>query len=287
MSTEHLQSGNDRESLSALFDGELHGEAARFALKRLGHDAQWQQACGSWQLIGDVLRGRGTSAASSGLAARVAEAVAQEPPVVVMEFARPVQAPARSSRAKRWAGGVALAASAAFAALFVARPPTPMDEGSRVSAPVAAISAPETPSVAATPLELPPAAASEAPALESADVTRTIAAVTPRRAQPSQRTRTARAESRSRREAASTRATAALAANAVPSPASEATGSDPFGPAQEIVTRPWPRAVLPNSQAAGALTASFDSPALSSPSFYPFEPQLPADSAPLPAPPQP
>ena len=54
---------SDRESLSALFDGELHGDASRFALKRLGQDAEWRQACGNWQLAGDVLRGRGMAAA--------------------------------------------------------------------------------------------------------------------------------------------------------------------------------------------------------------------------------
>ena len=55
---------HDRETLSALFDGELRGDAARFALKRLGHDAQWRQACGRWQLYGDVLRGQATAVAA-------------------------------------------------------------------------------------------------------------------------------------------------------------------------------------------------------------------------------
>ncbi|HEY4556450.1 MAG TPA: sigma-E factor negative regulatory protein, partial [Lysobacter sp.] len=75
---------DELENLSALHDGELHGDAARFALKRLGHDAEWQQACGRWQLMGDVLRGRATSAASDDLSARIASAVAVEPPLVVL-----------------------------------------------------------------------------------------------------------------------------------------------------------------------------------------------------------
>ncbi|WP_206410081.1 sigma-E factor negative regulatory protein, partial [Lysobacter enzymogenes] len=55
--------GDERENLSALFDGELDGDAARFAFKRLGHDAQWREACGRWQLCGDVLRRRAHGAA--------------------------------------------------------------------------------------------------------------------------------------------------------------------------------------------------------------------------------
>ena len=39
---------SDLEALSALFDGELGGDAARFALKRLDHDREWRQACERW-----------------------------------------------------------------------------------------------------------------------------------------------------------------------------------------------------------------------------------------------
>ncbi|MDQ3270392.1 MAG: sigma-E factor negative regulatory protein, partial [Pseudomonadota bacterium] len=58
----------DRESLSALFDGELQGDAARFAYKRLARDVRWRQSCGNWQLAGDVLRGRATAPAPRGFA---------------------------------------------------------------------------------------------------------------------------------------------------------------------------------------------------------------------------
>ena len=33
----------DRETLSALFDGELDDAATRFAVKRLDHDRQWRE----------------------------------------------------------------------------------------------------------------------------------------------------------------------------------------------------------------------------------------------------
>ena len=44
------------ETLSALFDGQLEGDAARFALRRLEHDAGWRETCGRWQLAGDQAR---------------------------------------------------------------------------------------------------------------------------------------------------------------------------------------------------------------------------------------
>ncbi|MEG3192084.1 sigma-E factor negative regulatory protein, partial [Lysobacter sp. D1-1-M9] len=113
----------DRETLSALYDGELQGDAARFALKRLGHDPEWRQTCGRWQLAGDVLRGQAAGLAPSGFAERVAQAVADEtaddPDRVEAPLAS-VGARARSHR--NWLPGAALAASVAMVALFVARP---------------------------------------------------------------------------------------------------------------------------------------------------------------------
>src|SRR4051794_7882590 len=116
--------GSDAENLSALFDGQLGGDAARFALKRLGHEAGWREACGRWQLAGDVLRGDSVAPAPGGFAARVMEAVAREQ---VQEPERAAFAGTAAGRGRRvrahprWIGG-ALAASVAIAALFVARP---------------------------------------------------------------------------------------------------------------------------------------------------------------------
>ena len=63
-----LHPRDEREALSALFDGELPGDAARFALKRLDHDAGWRETCGRWQMIGDALRGETISVAPAGFA---------------------------------------------------------------------------------------------------------------------------------------------------------------------------------------------------------------------------
>ena len=113
------QPNDDRETLSALFDGELRGDAARFALKRLDHDSAWGQAVGRWQLAGDVLRGRAEASAPAGFAERVSAALAVE--------ARIDAAPAVASgavdsrRVGGWMPGAALAASVAVAAFLVAR----------------------------------------------------------------------------------------------------------------------------------------------------------------------
>ena len=56
---------DDREALSALFDGELAADAMRFALKRLHHDADWRDTCGRWLVIGDALRSLHCSARCS------------------------------------------------------------------------------------------------------------------------------------------------------------------------------------------------------------------------------
>ena len=55
---------SDREALSALFDGELVGDVARFVLKRLDHDQNWRATCERWQRIGDALRGQSAVASA-------------------------------------------------------------------------------------------------------------------------------------------------------------------------------------------------------------------------------
>ncbi|WP_147674827.1 sigma-E factor negative regulatory protein, partial [Vulcaniibacterium tengchongense] len=102
---------DDRETLSALFDGELQGDAARFALRRLGHDEQWRRACGRWQLYGDVLRGQAAALAPGGFAERVAAAIAEDGR---SEQARAATGTGGALGRRAWIGG-ALAASVAVA----------------------------------------------------------------------------------------------------------------------------------------------------------------------------
>ena len=47
-----------RQQLSALIDGELPADEARFVLRRLQHDEELSGCHERWQLCGDILRGR-------------------------------------------------------------------------------------------------------------------------------------------------------------------------------------------------------------------------------------
>src|SRR5688572_9679786 len=167
-SSRPLQPRDDRETLSALFDGELSGDATRFALKRLDHDLQWRETCGRWQLIGDALRGEPLAIAPADFATGVVRALGPLPGAGTPS----VQGPPKAGRASalsrgRWLGGVALAASVAVAAVLVARP---------FSSPQPATSTPAI--VQAAPVAPLPAAPTQSPALAGGDQT-VVAAVAP------------------------------------------------------------------------------------------------------------
>jgi Meckel syndrome type 1 protein len=297
---------NERETLSALFDGELQDDAARFAFKRLGHDEQWRSAFGRWQLCGDVLRGQAHGVAAGDFAQRVSAAIALEAPMEAPSeaSAAPLGAPAaalrvptRSSR-RGWIGG-ALAASVAVVALFVARPLTNGSAPVADSAPAQVADAGPA-AAASTTATVTSATAATAPAAPRSPVapdgavdlgTAAVAAAeVPRRAieRRSTRSQNQRAALRAsgRREsvpvAVATAATQApVTAIAASEPAIEggnAQATNPFRPQHsEAAARPWPRAVLPQYPASGGLTASYGT--ASSPSFYPFEPSMPQETA--------
>lgn len=264
---------DDRETLSALFDGELPGDAMRFALKRLDHDANWRDTCGRWQMIGDALRGEATAAAPLGFAAgvgRILEAEWKQAAAAV-----PIATPVVASRSRRrWIGGAALAASVAVAAVLVVRPfsETSPSTGQVASGVVAPTNVP-APVVRSTEVGAPAAAAprSATPdnAIASADSTST--------------TRTRRPDapvSRSARPSHASNAPEQIATNESASVIAAATAPVTTGrpfhpPVDDIVTRPWPRAVLSGDAATGGLTVGFGSGSTPPSSLYPFEPRLP------------
>lgn len=276
---------NDRETLSALFDGELSGDAARFALKRLGHDEQWRDAFGRWQLCGDVLRGQATAVANGDFARRVALAIAREhaPPVIPS-----VPKASLLSGRRGWIGG-ALAASVAVAALFVARP---LSNGSPPAAPdaaqaqVAEVSSAPTNAGPDVQVSKTPSAPTPAVDLGAAAV---AAAEVPRRAIERRNSRSqyqrAALRASARREpapvavaaaAAPASATTALAGDVLTTTANAAASANPFQPQPgEAAARPWPRAVLPQYSSEGGINASYGA---ASPSFYPFEPSMPQEA---------
>ena len=263
-----------RQQLSALLDGDLAPDQARFLLRRLDHDealaGRWQR----WHLIGDVLRGQPVVAlpgGADGFASRVAASIARE------------RAPATGRRWHwRHGLGVAAAASMAAVALFVARPLSVDSELPGVVAapdaspsarvadtrpapaePVREVSVPQF--AAATPADPPATSALEAsaparPASTAPEPAPSVVALAVESPGPGP-------------EADSV---TALASGAAPVLAGTGTPERPFASLAEPEARPWPRAVLPDLADApgGRFTVGFGD-TVEAPSFYPFEPQLP------------
>ena len=254
----------DRQ-LSALIDGDLAPDQARFLMRRLGHDPELAGRWQRWHLVGDVLRGEPVAAlpdGAEGFAARIAAAVAAEG--------------ARPAGRLRWQRGlgVALAASVAAVALFVARPLSVDSE--LPGAVVATDPVPRTEPV--------PPAASPTDALREVSVPQFVQAgpATPA-IDAAPRPDPVATQARDPQRVALAEPVPAAQAPVLPGPDEPApvtvlAGSDarPFASPGEPQARPWPRAALPDlSGPAGGFTVGFDEGA-DSPSFYPFEPQLPA-----------
>lgn len=248
----------DRESLSALFDGELDDAAGRCAIERLGHDARWRDACGRWQLAGDVMRRQQVGMAPAGFAERVEAAMANE---AAMPGAVPGHAafaatsskpnvfalasrsradrgragrkpPTTGARRRSWVTGGALAASVAVAALLVARPM--LDDSVRDDpARPASLAGSTDSATAATPVarlqptspaaslaSTPEATPNEAPTGSLADAGMAVAAAAVAAAKAPRAA--AERRSRSQRQAAGSRQLAAASASRAPVRASDA-----------------------------------------------------------------
>ncbi|KIQ97985.1 sigma-E factor negative regulatory protein [Lysobacter sp. A03] len=291
MSNTHSD-GSGAGELSALFDGQLGPDEARFALKRLGGDAGWREACGRWQLAGDALRGDGVAPAPSGFADRVMAAVGREQEHAVLTDVRTRRGPVRHK--PRWLGG-ALAASVAIAALFVARPmldgedpaadaPTGRELVSTAGA-AASVDSP-APLIAGTgsgsksknsaPDDATTIQTGAAAAALAASAMASTSPDASRRSEPRQRSvgRTV-AGSRAQSPDASVAAPAGSGpARSGPVPATaDSARVRPFTP-DAIASKPWPRAAVPGFHANAGMTVGFTggNEAGVPISFYPFEP---------------
>lgn len=268
--SDHNQTGDkvdlhNRQQLSALMDGALPPDEARFLLRRLQHDDELSECWERWQLAGEAMRGHATAVLPHGFARRVGSAIASD----VAAFTPGAQPRVRWAR---WGGSVALAASVAVVALLATRqPPTaPGQPDASIAvvtpAPVVDSPAPTMSSQAPAPVDAgQPIAVPTATSVAMADAPRRSA----QRARSAQRTR---ADRRAPTPTTTTEPTEVAVAAAA---ATEDT-SRPFDAGTLPSSRPWPRAVLPQLGASGALTAGTE--ATSSPSFYPFEPRLPEDT---------
>ena len=251
------------QQLSALLDGELPPDEARFLLRRLQHDPELLDCWARWQLAGDCLRQRTELPLPASFALGVAQAVAREPKLVVATS---------GGHRLRWAGGAAIAASAAVLALMLARQaPQASPDAAPVSPRVATAPAPTpTPApapVAPTPQPAPVVAGELATALAVADVPRRIGATRRSRAQ-SQRA-ALRSPVQSQQVA---HVDTAVAANAA---------VDPFsGQRISLTERPWPRALLPAAPASGSFNVDYGTRRTETPALYPFAPRNAGDTSP-------
>lgn len=258
-----------REQLSALVDGELGADEARFLLRRMEHDPELGGCQERWHLLGDVMRGQASLLAPAGFSAAVAAAIAVEP-VPQADARRQV----RRSGWRAWGGG-ALAASVAAVALFLGR--EKLQEAPPVDVPAA--------QVVASQAQLPPAPAQPVAVTEASVQTAAVAAASvpavamaaAARRQDGRRasaTRTQQAARVAQRDDTPLRAVASQAPLTPTLPAS-ATRTLPFGEVGSLQARPWPRSSLAPA-AGGALNASFPAHAGGA-AFYPFEPRLQDD----------
>ena len=107
-----------RQQLSAMLDGALSPDEARFLLRRLQHDVELGDYWERWQLCGDILRGQAAVELPEQLLP--GDFAAQVAQVIAMNAATPA-VNAQPSRWLRWGGGAALAASVAVVALMAVR----------------------------------------------------------------------------------------------------------------------------------------------------------------------
>lgn len=107
-----------KQQLSALVDGELERDQARFLIRRLPDDPELSGCWQRWHVAGESLRGHGCAPLRADFVARVSLAIAQE--------ATPGRGVPRE--ALKWIGGFAVAASVALVALMAVRPPAEAPE---------------------------------------------------------------------------------------------------------------------------------------------------------------
>ena len=265
------------QQLSALMDGDLPPDQARFLLRRMEHDTELTGCWERWQLCGDAMRGQAQAPAPAGFADRISAAIAAEPAHSAVNSASPS---IRSNLAK-WGGG-ALAASVAAIALFMVRQQVP-DEAPSQATPAVANQSPAAASSTVSP----------EPALQTAaTVTAASVAVAsvPRRQNDARRSATrnqqAARNAAAARNAQPDRAVASAAAVPVINTLARApagTGANTGDPRDSFsnvqintpTARPWPRAVLPQySSGSGAFNADYSTDRAAQ-TFYPFEPRLP------------
>jgi sigma-E factor negative regulatory protein RseA len=118
--THHESSNELKQQLSAMLDGELERDQTRFLLKRVSGDAELSGCWERWHVAGDCLRGQGPTPMRRDFAERVA---------LALQADAPMAGRAMGGSVLRWAGGFAVAASVALAALLAVNPTAGPESG--------------------------------------------------------------------------------------------------------------------------------------------------------------
>jgi len=250
---------SSREQLSALMDDALPADETRFLLRRLQHDAPLADCWERWRLAGEVMRGLAPAQRlPADFAVRVGAALHGTAPQAAL--------PRRAAQPAwmRWGGGAAMAASLAVAALVLQRPAV---DAATVAPAVLATTTADGPAPMQSVLG---GSAQDAQVLAAASA---VAGAS----------RASRASRPAPADASAARSRAHLARSSQGSPATQiatAASADslPLMQQPDIVTRPWPRAVLPQYGSEG-LTVGFGNQAQVG--YTPFQAHAPAGIAPV------
>ncbi len=262
-----------REQLSAMMDGALSTDEARFLLRRMEHDDELADCWERWQFAGDAMRGHAGRALPADFSRRVGRAIADDLALdEVVEAQTFAVAATPGARRRRpllgWGGGAALAASVALAALIGSRTlssPADAPQPAVATAPAPASVVPVPAVSVPVPKPVLPAGVAEAGA---AAIAAAAAATKDNRSPRPHLLASAQAIPAGRSTASLAAAKSRAAASTQIVQVAKATHGRDLAPGADMASKPWPRALVPGASAGGEVTAGFEG----SPAFQPFPP---------------
>jgi negative regulator of sigma E activity len=243
---------SSREQLSALMDNALPADQTRFLLRRLQHDEALAGCWERWRLGGEVMRGLAPAQRlPEDFASRVSTALHGDAAAV------PAVRQTRSPAWLRWGGGAAMAASLAVVALMARQPVGDVaSPGVQVASTTAPAAQPSVGDLAGVASPVDPGAATQIAATSAV----AVASARPMRDREAVQPRVA---TRARAVVAEPDAQVAVVGNGM-------LGNDSTIPQPDIVTRPWPRSVLPQYASSG-LAVGFGDHARGANAYNPFQ----------------
>ena len=267
---------SSREQLSALMDGALPADETRFLLRRLQHDDSLAECWERWRLSAEVMRGLAPAQRlPSDFASRVAASLRGDEmhSASTINTASVGKTSVRSPAWLRWGGGAAMAASLAVVAFMTqqAGPDSPGNQPgiTMVAATNASASLASDVATAAPSKRAPQAPAQDPASAGFESRTAALASAVAIMAKPSRNTRRGGIQVRSMQASASRPAVSDVQATSLET-AVAVSDIQPLMPQAGVITRPWPRSVLPQYANAGMSVGFGDSDRSSAP-YNPFQ----------------